>query len=99
MLLSGEHHLCVLVFTEVLILAIQWVGEQTHCQASRAPEYYEYIIVGAGPGGLQLGYYLQQSGREYLVLEKANISGTGSGQKWRYVCGGGRCFLDLFSYK
>lgn len=30
----------------------------------------EVLIVGAGPGGLQLGHYLQQKARSYLILER-----------------------------
>jgi thioredoxin reductase len=37
---------------------------------------YDYLIIGAGPGGLQLGYFLQKAQRNYLILE-AN-SGPGS---------------------
>ena len=29
------------------------------------------MVVGAGPGGLQAAYFLQQHGLDYLVLEKA----------------------------
>lgn len=31
--------------------------------------YYDYLIVGAGPGGVQMGYFLEQAGRNYLILE------------------------------
>jgi thioredoxin reductase len=31
---------------------------------------YETIIIGAGPAGLQLAYYLQREGLDYLVLER-----------------------------
>jgi thioredoxin reductase len=37
---------------------------------------YEYIIVGAGPAGLQLGYHLEKAGHNYLILEEG--SGPGS---------------------
>ena len=30
---------------------------------------YEYLILGGGPAGLQLAYYLQRDGRDYQVLE------------------------------
>ena len=33
----------------------------------------DYLIVGAGPGGLQLAYYLQKNGRSYTVLERETI--------------------------
>lgn len=32
---------------------------------------YETIIVGAGPAGLQLGYFLQKGGHSYCILERA----------------------------
>jgi len=35
-----------------------------------------YIILGAGPAGLQLGYHLQQSGRDYMILEAGDGPGT-----------------------
>lgn len=31
----------------------------------------DYLIIGAGPAGLQLGYYLERRDRRYLILEKA----------------------------
>uniref|UniRef100_A0A8C4QYC6 FAD-dependent oxidoreductase domain containing 2 n=1 Tax=Eptatretus burgeri TaxID=7764 RepID=A0A8C4QYC6_EPTBU len=36
----------------------------------------DYCIIGAGPGGLQMAYFLQQAGRNYIVLERNNISGS-----------------------
>jgi len=36
----------------------------------------DYLIIGAGPAGLQLGYCLQQSGRDYLILESGSQPGT-----------------------
>lgn len=36
----------------------------------------EYLIIGGGPGGLQLAYYLQQAGASYLVLESGPSAGT-----------------------
>lgn len=40
--------------------------------ASAAPTrtHYKYIVVGAGPGGLQTAHWLESAGRDYLVLEK-----------------------------
>jgi thioredoxin reductase len=31
--------------------------------------HFEYIILGGGPGGLQLGYYFQRRGYDYCILE------------------------------
>lgn len=36
----------------------------------------DYLIIGAGPAGLQLAYFLQQAGREYLVVEGGPTPGT-----------------------
>ncbi|MFL6128422.1 MAG: NAD(P)-binding domain-containing protein [Mycobacteriales bacterium] len=37
---------------------------------------HTFGIIGAGPGGLQLGYYLQQSGQDYLILDRADEVGA-----------------------
>ncbi|HYO13170.1 MAG TPA: FAD-dependent monooxygenase, partial [Thermoanaerobaculia bacterium] len=31
--------------------------------------HHTYLILGAGPAGLQLGYFLGRAGRDYLILE------------------------------
>ncbi|MDJ0590932.1 MAG: NAD(P)-binding domain-containing protein [Pleurocapsa sp. MO_226.B13] len=33
---------------------------------------HKYLIIGAGPAGLQMGYFLQQNQCDYLILEKSN---------------------------
>ncbi|XP_045212137.1 FAD-dependent oxidoreductase domain-containing protein 2-like isoform X2 [Mercenaria mercenaria] len=38
--------------------------------------YTEYCIVGAGPAGLQMGYFFQRAGRDYVIFEKSNVSGN-----------------------
>jgi thioredoxin reductase len=37
---------------------------------------YDYLIIGAGPAGLQLGYFLQKAGRSYQILEAGESPGT-----------------------
>ena len=37
---------------------------------------YDYLIVGAGPAGLQLGYFLGKSGRSYCILERDHSPGS-----------------------
>ena len=39
-------------------------------------EYHRYIIVGAGPAGLQMAHYLDSAGRDYLVLDRAASVGS-----------------------
>jgi thioredoxin reductase len=36
----------------------------------------DYVVIGAGPAGLQLGYFLQRAGREYLIVEAGPTPGT-----------------------
>jgi thioredoxin reductase len=36
----------------------------------------DYLIVGAGPAGLQLGWCLQQAGHDHLILEAGSTPGT-----------------------
>ena len=36
----------------------------------------EYLIIGAGPAGVQLAYFLEQVGRDYLVLEAGSTPGN-----------------------
>jgi len=36
----------------------------------------DYLIIGAGPAGLQLGYFLEKANRDYLILEAGEKPGT-----------------------
>ena len=37
---------------------------------------YEYLILGAGPAGLQMGHHLSRAGHSYLILEAGDSPGT-----------------------
>lgn len=37
---------------------------------------FEYLILGGGPAGIQLGYYFQNAKRDYLILEGGKSVGT-----------------------
>ncbi|XP_041473338.1 FAD-dependent oxidoreductase domain-containing protein 2-like [Lytechinus variegatus] len=41
-----------------------------------AAQQWNYCVVGAGPSGLQMGFFLERAGRNYVIFEKANISGA-----------------------
>ena len=36
----------------------------------------KYLIIGAGPAGLQMGFFLKEAGLDYLILEKNESSGS-----------------------
>ena len=37
---------------------------------------FDYIILGAGPAGLQIGYYLENKNRNYIIIERNNDVGS-----------------------
>jgi thioredoxin reductase len=45
-------------------------------KSSHVEQNVEYLVIGAGPAGLQLAYFLEQAGRDYLVLEAGAAPGT-----------------------
>lgn len=45
-------------------------------ESNNSNNRYEYIVIGAGPAGLQLGYCLERAGRNYLILEAGETAGT-----------------------
>jgi len=42
----------------------------------QATNRHECIIIGAGPAGVQLGYFLEKAGRDYLILERNERAGS-----------------------
>lgn len=42
----------------------------------RTTATYDYLVLGAGPAGLQLGFFLKRARRSYLVLEAGDAPGT-----------------------
>ncbi|MFR9728273.1 NAD(P)-binding domain-containing protein [Saccharopolyspora sp. MS10] len=36
----------------------------------------DYLVIGAGPAGLQVGYYLERAGRNYLIVESDAVPGS-----------------------
>ncbi|CAI8049527.1 FAD-dependent oxidoreductase domain-containing protein 2 [Geodia barretti] len=37
---------------------------------------HKYCVIGAGPGGLQIGYFLDRAGRDYIIFEKNTTAGS-----------------------
>lgn len=38
--------------------------------------HYDFLVIGAGPAGLQMGYYLARQGYSYLILDQEAKSGS-----------------------
>lgn len=38
--------------------------------------FYDYLIIGAGPAGLQLAYYLERKKKNYMILEQGTKAGS-----------------------
>ncbi|XP_038065609.1 FAD-dependent oxidoreductase domain-containing protein 2-like [Patiria miniata] len=64
----------------LLVLLSQLIGNlQAGWHTGTAPpagQSWQYCVVGAGPGGLQMGFFLDRAGRDYVILERANTSGV-----------------------
>ncbi|XP_056609136.1 FAD-dependent oxidoreductase domain-containing protein 2 [Triplophysa dalaica] len=58
----------------VLDLVLASSGSDSH--GSNDTLSHEYCVLGAGPAGLQMGYFLSRSQRDYIILERN--SGPGS---------------------
>ncbi|KAJ7382594.1 FAD-dependent oxidoreductase domain-containing protein 2 [Desmophyllum pertusum] len=43
---------------------------------SRSAVFHEYCVVGAGPGGLQMGFYLERAERDYIIFERDALAGA-----------------------
>lgn len=43
---------------------------------SKREGVFDYVVVGAGPAGLQLGYFLKKAGRSFVILEAGESAGT-----------------------
>ena len=39
-------------------------------------KHHEYLVIGAGPAGVQIGFYLQRHGRDYQILEGGDRAGA-----------------------
>ncbi|KAG5832097.1 hypothetical protein ANANG_G00287490 [Anguilla anguilla] len=61
----------------ILSLLVAWI----HClpgnnHSTNSTHHHDYCVLGAGPAGLQMGYFLSKSQRDYIILERN--SGPGS---------------------
>ena len=57
-----------------IIIWSSW-GEASSDSDNDSFESYQYCIVGAGPGGLQIGSLMQTANRSYVILERNSRAG------------------------
>ncbi|XP_035511192.1 FAD-dependent oxidoreductase domain-containing protein 2 [Morone saxatilis] len=62
---------CYILF--ILIGCVKCSFDNHHHNGTRR---YDYCVLGAGPSGLQMGYFLSKAKRDYIILERN--SGPGS---------------------
>ena len=43
---------------------------------------YEVVVIGAGQTGLAIGYFLQQQGRRFVILEASDSIGSAWRERW-----------------
>ncbi|XP_077526357.1 FAD-dependent oxidoreductase domain-containing protein 2-like [Haemaphysalis longicornis] len=66
------------IFCLAIAAATLWWPSSVRCDEQRdgSPRTkLDYCVVGAGPAGLQMAYYLKKAGRDYMVFEKSNMTG------------------------
>ncbi|XP_050391340.2 FAD-dependent oxidoreductase domain-containing protein 2 [Patella vulgata] len=68
MILTTRSARLLLVF-QVLLLFVLTIDSATIGS-------HDYCIIGAGPSGLQLGYYMEKAKRDYIIFERSNTSGN-----------------------
>src|SRR5689334_10619481 len=51
-------------------------GTSTRGTTVMANQHRDTIVIGAGPAGLQLAYFLEKAGRDYLVVDGADRAGA-----------------------
>lgn len=52
------------------------IHQSLHIQNLIMLKQLDYLIIGAGPAGLQLGYFLEKANRDYLILEAGEEPGN-----------------------
>ncbi|XP_068434741.1 FAD-dependent oxidoreductase domain-containing protein 2 [Clinocottus analis] len=58
----------------ILIGCIECSPDDNHHPSG--PRRYEYCVLGAGPSGLQMGYFLSKAKRDYVILERNSRPGS-----------------------
>ena len=57
------------------VVLLYVLGEAARAANAEA-ERHQYCVIGAGPAGLQLGFFLQNAQRDYVILERTGSAGS-----------------------
>ena len=68
--------LCVAIVASFHVGGCEASDDANPSSTSPAPGRVEYCVVGAGPGGVQVGAMLREAGREVVVLDRASRAGS-----------------------
>ena len=61
------------LLTQIFVLSL--MGDSIDLRQAEE-RHIRYVIIGAGPGGLQLAHYLDSAGRDYTILEQNSKPGS-----------------------
>ncbi|XP_037649274.1 FAD-dependent oxidoreductase domain-containing protein 2-like [Sebastes umbrosus] len=62
---------CLIVF-----ILIGFVECSPNNHQHNGTRHYDYCVLGAGPSGLQMGYFLSKAKRDYIILERNSVPGS-----------------------
>ncbi len=64
------------VAAAVCCVAVAVLGVVVRPVSSSEAEQHDYCIIGGGLAGVQLGYFFEQAGRDYVILERGAAAGS-----------------------
>jgi hypothetical protein len=65
-----RHAAHILVMRSLAVLVIIGLVANIGSTGESVPQHVRYVVVGAGPGGLQIAHYLDSARRDYVLLER-----------------------------
>ncbi|XP_002731137.3 FAD-dependent oxidoreductase domain-containing protein 2-like, partial [Saccoglossus kowalevskii] len=58
------------------VVIATWTLITCSVSVTHASGFHQYCLIGAGPAGLQMGYFLEKANRDYVIFEKTNMPGS-----------------------
>jgi len=66
----------ILILVFVNVVTSDSSGTNYEDKSKPKSVFHQYCVIGAGPSGLQMGYFLERAGRNYIIFEKSNTPGN-----------------------